>query len=142
MKLLKNGQYVHTGLLILRIGMGAMFVFHGSPKMFGGPEKWERIGGAMANFGLDFFPAFWGFLAAASEFGGGIFLMVGYLTRPACLFLTITMLVAAVSHLAGGDGLGRASHAIEAGILFVSMIFIGPGKYSLDDWLRRLNKSN
>lgn len=138
----KTEKYRDLGLLILRVGIGLMFAYHGAPKLFGGPEKWERIGGAMANFGLDFFPVFWGFMAAASEFGGGIFLMVGYLTRPACLFLTITMLVAAVSHLARGDGLGRASHAIEAGILFVSMIFIGPGKYSLDDWLRRLNKSN
>ena len=136
MKLFKNDHYLHTGLLILRIGIGVMFIIHGAPKMFGGPEIWEKIGGAMANFGLGFFPVFWGFMAAASEFGGGILLIAGFLTRPACLFMAVTMIVAAVSHLTKGDGLGRASHAIEAAILFTSLIFIGAGKFSLDEWIK------
>ena len=35
-------------------------------------------------------------------------------------------------HLGKGDGLMGASHAIEAGILFLSLILIGPGRYSLN----------
>ena len=30
------------GLLILRIGFGCLFLFHGLPKLFGGPEKWGK----------------------------------------------------------------------------------------------------
>lgn len=32
-------KHRHIGLLILRIGIGCMFLFHGAPKMFGGPEE-------------------------------------------------------------------------------------------------------
>ena len=45
------------------------------------------------------------------------------------------MLVAAVSHLSRGDGLSGASHAIELGIVFLSLIVIGAGKYSVDEQL-------
>ena len=123
------------GLLILRIGFGCLFLFHGLPKLFGGPEKWERLGGAMATFGITFLPAFWGFMAAISEALGGICLILGLFMRPACILLTITMLVAAASHLSRGEGLGGAAHALKAGIVFLSLILIGPGKYSLDEKL-------
>lgn len=45
------------------------------------------------------------------------------------------MLVAAASHLGRGEGLGGAAHALKAGIVFLSLILIGPGKYSLDEKL-------
>jgi putative oxidoreductase len=112
-----------------------MFLYHGLPKLFGGPEKWEMLGGAMATFGITFIPAFWGFMAAISESLGGICLILGLFLRPACILLTITMLVAAVSHLSRGEGLGGAAHALKAGIVFLSLILIGPGKYSLDEKL-------
>ena len=62
-------------------------------------------------------------------------LVLGLLFRPALLLLIVTMIVATNQHLANGDGLSRASHAIEAGILFFSLLFIGPGSYSLDNRL-------
>ena len=123
------------GLLILRIGFGCLFLFHGLPKLFGGPEKWERLGAAMGTFGITFLPGFWGFMAAISESLGGICLILGLFLRPACILLTITMLVAAASHLSRGEGLGGAAHALKAGIVFLSLILIGPGKYSLDEKL-------
>jgi putative oxidoreductase len=123
------------GLLILRIGFGCLFLFHGLPKLFGGPETWEKVGMAMGTFGITFLPAFWGFMAAISESLGGICLILGFFLRPACILLTITMLVAAASHLSRGEGLGGAAHALKAGTVFLSLILIGPGKYSLDEKL-------
>lgn len=123
------------GLLILRIGFGCMFLYHGLPKLFAGPERWERLGGAMASLGITFLPTFWGFMAAISEALGGICLILGFFLRPACILLTITMVVAAASHLGRGEGLGGAAHALKAGIVFLSLILIGPGKYSLDEKL-------
>ena len=55
------------GLLILRIGIGIMFMLHGAPKLLGGPEQWEKQGRVMQNLGIDFLPAFWGFMAGFSD---------------------------------------------------------------------------
>lgn len=126
------GKYKDFGLLILRIGLGAMFLWHGYPKLSGGPGIWEKLGMAMTVINVNAFPVFWGFMAAFSEFFGGICLIFGILFRPACILLATTMAVAAAMHLGKGDGLKVASHAIEDGIVFLSLIFIGPGRYSID----------
>ncbi len=129
-------KYKDFGLLFLRIGIGGRFIFHGAPKMFGGPEIWERVGASMAIVGIKFVPVFWGFMASFSEFIGGICIILGLFFRPACILLAITMTIAASGHLSRGEGRRRAAHAIENGIVFLSLIFIGPGKYSLDEWLK------
>lgn len=126
------GKYRNTGLLILRIGVGGMFILHGYPKLVGGPESWEAVGKSMQHLGIDFFPKGWGVLAGVTETFGGFLLMLGLAFRPVCLALTVTMIVAATHHLASGEGISGASHAIEAGFLFFSLLFIGPGKYSVD----------
>ena len=125
-------RYRDLGLLILRLGLGTMFIAHGGPKLMGGPEMWTGIGQAMSNFGVTSAPAFWGFMAGFAEAGGGVCLVLGLFMRPACLLLAVTMGVAARHHFAQGDGLMGASHAIELGIVFLSLILIGPGKYSID----------
>ena len=135
-------KYKDFGLLFLRIGIGGMFIFHGAPKMFGGPERWERLGASMANVGIEFAPVFWGFIASFSEFIGGICLLLGLFFRPVCILLAITMAIAASGHLSRGEGLRGAAHAIEDGIVFLSLIFIGPGKYSLDEWLKPQKRQN
>lgn len=125
-------RFRDEGLLVLRLGFGVMFIYHGFPKIVGGPDVWTQLGGAMANFGITFAPAFWGFMAAVAEFCGALCLLAGFLMRPACALLVINMTVAATMHLAHGDGVGVASHAIEDGIVFLSLLLIGPGKYALD----------
>ena len=119
------------GLLLLRLGIGVMFIMHGTPKIFGGPEVWVNLGNAMQNLGISYCPVFWGFMASLAEFGGGICLILGILFIPACFLMFFTMFVASVMHFAEGAGLMGASHAIELGIIFFSLMFIGPGKYSL-----------
>jgi Predicted membrane protein len=134
----KLDKYHDQGLLVLRIGLGIMFIYHGAPKLFGGPHHWLQLGMAMGALGIHFLPVFWGFMAALAEFAGGILLIAGLLFRPACLFLLIDMIVAAAMHLSKHQGLGAASHAIEDGIVFLSLLLIGPGKLSMGHWVRRL----
>lgn len=133
-------KYRDAGLLILRIGIGCMFIFHGAPKLFGGPDKWGMLGTVMPSLGFQFMPVFWGFMASVSEFFGGICVILGLFFRPACILLTITMAVATSMHLGRGDGLRGASHALENGIVFLSLILIGPGKYSVDERLKLVRR--
>lgn len=133
-------SYKNTGLLLLRIGIGIMFILHGWPKMVGGPERWAKIGANMQLLGIDFMPEFWGFMAAFAETVGGALLVLGLFFRPTLILLIITMLVATLRHQVAGDGFGGYSHALEAAILFFSLYFIGPGRYSLDKTLFPSNK--
>ncbi len=119
------------GLLILRLGVGATFMTHGVPKLQSGPEMWTQIGAAMGHFGVHFWPTVWGFIASASEGVGGFLMILGLFFRPALVFMFITMFVAATHHLASGDSIQVASNAIRAGVVFLSLIFTGPGKYTL-----------
>ena len=123
--------YKNLSILILRLGIGFMFILHGWPKFIGGPEKWINLGEyGMNSIGIYFAPLFWGFMAAFAEFFGGIHLILGLFTRFFSLLLFITMLVAMMTHIS--NGIIEASHAIESSIIFLSLFFMGAGKYSLD----------
>ena len=131
------GNNKDIGLLILRLGFGlSMMIFHGFGKLKGGPEKWEKLGANMSNLGIDFLPAFWGFMAAFSEFFCSFFIIIGLLFKPATALLIMTMLVAVVMHMSlpegtPGAGLSGASHAIEYLVVYVALLFTGPGKYKI-----------
>lgn len=86
----------------------------------------------MSIFGLDFYPTFWGFMAAMSEGLGGVLVLLGLFTRPATIFLLGTMSVAMIKHIHNGDPITYVSYPLELGILFVSLFVLGPGRYSLD----------
>ncbi|HKK19052.1 MAG TPA: DoxX family protein [Opitutales bacterium] len=122
------------GLLILRIGIGAMFILHGIPKLLGGPEGWEGL----ARFGLPFLPegiiaiAF-GFAAMTAELGGGLLLALGKFHRLACLALAGVMLVAFSTKIGDVTGIGdfakTAGWPLELLIVFVALFFTGPGRH-------------
>ena len=84
-------KYRDFGLLVMRLGLGVMFLLHGLPKLTGGPKVWKGVGSAMSNLGLDQFPEMWGLLAAITEGIGGMLLILGAFYRPTCLLLTFTM---------------------------------------------------
>jgi putative oxidoreductase len=119
------------GLLILRVGIGIIFVFHGFPKIIGGVEKWVWLGSNIQHFGINFIPAFWGFAAACSEFFGGICLTIGFYTRIAAFFMACVMIVALVMHLKKGDDFTTYSHPLSMLIVFVSLMCMGGGRWSL-----------
>ncbi|MBK0382910.1 DoxX family protein [Pedobacter sp. SD-b] len=130
--LTKTTNYKNLGLLIGRIGLGGMMMFHGIPKLMAGPAKWEAIGGTMQHLGVTFLPAFWGFMAGFAEGIGGLLIILGLLFRPAILLIIFTLIVAGTNHFASGDGWMGAAHAIETGLAFFILFFVGPGKYSVD----------
>lgn len=127
----KEFNYIDLGLLILRIGMGIMFIAHGWGKLTGGPGTWSIIGANISHLGINFGFTFFGFMAGFAETFGGLFLMLGIFWIPINIMLVFNMIVAASYHISSGDGFGGYAHPVEAGILFLSLIFIGPGKYRL-----------
>lgn len=122
-----------VGLLLVRLVTGAAFVLHGWPKIqnaFG----WMDRPGAPSPV-----PALLQALAALSEFGGGIALVVGLLTPLAALGLACTMAVAiGMVHLPLGHpfvgGPGKPSFELAAAYLaaVVLLLLAGPGAFSLD----------
>jgi putative oxidoreductase len=126
--------------LPLRVGAGAIFAAHGSQKLFGwfGGYGLEGTAGWMASIGLE--PGLlMAALAGSAEFFGGLFLIVGLLTRPAALVLAFTMIVAIVSvHLQ--NGLFMANNGYEFGLallaISVGLVFRGAGSLSVDRLLQ------
>src|SRR6478735_3204291 len=96
-------KYKDLGLLVIRVGLGAMFIYHGYPKLMGGPDGWAGLGSSTKYVGIHFAPVFWGFLAALTETLGGFLLLIGLAFRPICLLLVINLIVAAAMHIGQGD---------------------------------------
>jgi len=125
------GLPASIGLLLLRLVVGSAFVLHGWPKIQA-PFSWmpPQMGSV---------PGILQAVAALSEFGGGIALVLGLLTRPAALALAATMAVAAcMVHIASGDPFvhptGGRSWELAA-VYFtcaVLLLITGPGRLSLD----------
>jgi len=128
----RKDNLLQAGWLILRVGIGISIFLHGYPKITGGVETWTMVGSTMSSFGINFAPAFWGFLAAFAESAGGLLIALGLFFRPAALLLTGSMAVALATHLVAGDNFMIFGHAMDLLIIFVSSILIGAGKYSLD----------
>ena len=126
--------YRDVGMLILRLGFGlGFFFYHGWGKLSGGAERWTEVGEVMSRIGIDFGHTLFGFMGAFSESIGGLLIAAGFLFRPACALLCFTMIMASVSHYASGRG--NAGNAVKNASLFLALIFTGPGKYSVDEWI-------
>lgn len=124
------------GLLILRVGIGVMFIFHGIPKLLGGPDAWHGL----AQFGLPFLPegiisTAFGFSAMAVEIIGGILLAVGKFHQLASLSLAGVMAVALSTKLGKVTGINdfakEAGWPLELLIVFVALALMGPGRFVL-----------
>ncbi|UJF20804.1 DoxX family protein [Shewanella sp. OMA3-2] len=137
--LLKNLVTSQAGFsaLVLRIPVGIIFMAHGAQKLFGsfGGYGLEGTGQWMESIGLA--PGFlMALLAGSAEFFGGLFLLLGLLTRPAAIALAGTMVVAIFSvHLE--NGLFMANNGYEFGLALLaaslSLGFSGAGKAAIDN---------
>ncbi|MEZ4704008.1 MAG: DoxX family protein [Bdellovibrionota bacterium] len=123
-----TGTKVSLVVLMVRFVAGLAFVMHGFPKIQN-PMGWM---GPEATV-----PGVFQFLAALSEFIGGMFWMVGLLTPLASVGIFCTMSVAIYFHamVHGDPFVGRgASYELALVYLTISMLLytFGPGKFSAD----------
>ena len=124
------------GLLIFRLALGAVFIAHGGQKMFGwwGGKGLDATVTGMAEGGI---PIALAYLAAFTEFFGGIAVIVGLFTRLAGLGLGITMAVAVFKvHLA--DGFFKFEFPLVLMALSFGLMLTGPGKLAIADLEARL----
>ena len=122
-----------TGLLIIRAGVGALFMcVHGFPRLMGGPEKWNSVGRALSYLGVDFGYTIWGLAASLVMTFGGALMIIGLAHRPASLALFVTMAVASIWKYYPFAGWSAADHPTAMAAVCLGLVFTGPGKYSLD----------
>ena len=133
-------DYALYGPLLLRLGLAAVFIVHGYPKLFGKPP----MGGIAATAG--FFESigirpgkFWALIVGVVEFFGGVLLVIGFGVQVVALLLAINMLVAIWKvKFKMGFVSGPASPAggwefdFVLLIMALSLLVLGPGAYSLD----------
>jgi putative oxidoreductase len=115
--------------------VGGVFVVHGVFKVMGGPERWVNLGNSLDVIGLPFPgpPLLWGLLATLMELVGGMLLILGLAFRPALVGLIGTMTVATLFLLSADEPKWTQwSHPLTVGLVFISMMLLGPGPYSME----------
>ncbi|MEX0703203.1 MAG: DoxX family protein [Planctomycetales bacterium] len=132
----RNPLLTDVALLLLRLVVGVVFIYHGGQKLFGKP--WFD-GMGMAGFtdilrGLQIpNPVLMAWLAAISEFAGGTLVLIGFFTRLAAIPLIVTMGMA-IYHVhpdqfSGKDGM---EFPLTLGVVLVAILLSGPGRFSFD----------
>ncbi len=116
-------------LLLLRVVVGLAFMFHGWGKIQT-PFEWMP-----PEAGI---PGFLQFLAAISEFGGGLSLILGLLVSVSTLGMICTMAVATHMHaiIRQDPFVGQGGPSYELALVYLIIAFaflmIGAGKFSID----------
>jgi putative oxidoreductase len=136
----------NLGNLILRAMVGSIFIAHGSQKLFG----WFGGGGPVgfSNFLKSInipFPLISAYLAASSEFFGGLALLLGFLTRLTVFPIMVVMWVAIV-YVHGAHGFFGQDGGFEYPLLLlvvqIYFLITGAGSCSLDRWIVRRMHQN
>ncbi|MBI1372834.1 MAG: DoxX family membrane protein [Phycisphaera sp.] len=129
-----SGQDV--AFLLIRLVVGAVFLFHGSQKLFGwfdgpGIEGFSAFLGDKLGMPM---PALMAYLAAGGEFFGGLFVLLGLLTRLAAIPLIVSMTVAVTQVHWGRFSVadGGMEFALTMGVLALALALAGPGAISID----------
>ncbi len=127
----KAATLTDIGLLVARLGIAALMLTHGIPKMLmlfsGAPVQFPPVMGLSVELSLA--------LAVFAEVFCSVLIMAGLATRLAVVPLIITMLVAAfVIHAA--DPLAKQEPALQYLLVYIVLLFAGSGKYSIDYLLK------
>ncbi|MEY2509016.1 MAG: putative oxidoreductase [Verrucomicrobiota bacterium] len=124
-------KYADFGLLLVRVSIGVLFILYTAPILMGGPSAWAHFGAGARNLGIHSHAQFFGFVAALLGCVGAVLVIFGLFFRPGILLLFIL----AIGHAIGvkhGSGFRTALPSIEMCFVLAGILFVGPGKYSVD----------
>ena len=131
MRLAFLAKYREAGLLLIRVSIGVLFILYSAPVLMGGPKQWAYFGSGAGHFGLHSHLQFWGFMGSLLGCLGGVLMIFGLAFRIGVLLVLVLAVGHAVS-VCEGTGFRVALPSIEMCFVLVGVLFIGPGKYSVD----------
>lgn len=132
-----------TVVMLMRIVLGIIFFAHGAQKVLG----WyggQGLATTIENFQKSGIPPVLAYVSAFTEFLGGLFIILGFLTRIFSAGLVINMIVA-IFHVHISKGLFSYNGGFEFPLsllaLSLCIFLMGPGSMSIDSFLFRSKKT-
>lgn len=116
-------------LLLLRLGLGVIFIYHGYPKIFTHAHQ------TMEEFPRMGFPSYFALVAGVIEFFGGWLLILGLFTRIAALLLAGEMAIAIVRvHIPQGGIMAVSNYQFPLALAVgaFALVAVGAGAISID----------
>jgi len=123
----------NLALLLLRIGVGLIFVLAGWGKLTG----IENVQSFFGNVGIPL-AGIMAWVVALVEFVGGLMVLIGYKVKIPSLLLAFIMIVAILTVKLGGDG-GFSGMRVDIMLLVSSsaIALLGSGGYSVEGMLNK-----
>ncbi|MFA5935943.1 MAG: DoxX family protein [Patescibacteria group bacterium] len=121
-------KHKSVGLFVLRIAAGVIFVMHGYGKLFGDAPGMTAFTGMVDKLGFPM-PGLFAYIAALTEFLGGIALILGVGVPVAATLIAGVMLVAFFGVKKASFPAGDVDFALLA--IAISLVFMGPGRYTV-----------
>jgi putative oxidoreductase len=134
-----------TIVMLMRIVLGIIFFAHGAQKVlgwYGGKGLSASVEIFQNNLGL---PPVLFYISAFTEFLGGLFMILGFLTRIFSAGLAINMIVAILLvHISKGLFTSNGGFEFPLSLLVFSLciFLIGPGSISIDRFLFKSKKTS
>ena len=119
----------NIGLLLIRVGVAVVFIYHGWGKLTG----IEGVQQFFGNIGIPL-TGIMAWVVAVIEFVGGIMVLTGFKIRIPSILLAIVMIVALLT-VKISAGFEQARVDILLLMMTIALAFMGPGGYSLDSML-------
>src|SRR3954453_10722764 len=125
-------KYREAGLLLMRVSLGVLFIIVTGPVLLGGGSRWAVFGAGIRNLGLHSHFQIWGFLGALAGCVAAVLMIFGLFFRPGVLLALALSFVYTLGMMNGHAGIRDALVPLELGAMLLGLLFVGPGKYSVD----------